>query len=152
MDAVTYPNEEVADYINQYFVPVQIDIKQDPGAMERLQAMWTPTIIFRDDRGHEYRRSTGFLSPQEMLAELSMARLAATLVKGNHDAAVEIAAEVERRSKFDANRHAEARYWAGVAAYKQTNDGAKLAEYWKPLIAEAPESEWAKKASFINKK
>ena len=84
-----------------------------------------------------------------MLAELSMARLAAALARGEFEQAVEIARDTESRSRFDANRHAEARYWSGVAAYKQSEDPDKLAEFWKPLINDAPDSEWAKKASFI---
>ncbi|MDQ2985377.1 MAG: hypothetical protein M3R13_01490 [Armatimonadota bacterium] len=149
MDAGTYPNEEVAEYIGRYFVPVQINVQEDPGAMERFHTMWTPTIILKDDRGREHRRSQGYLNPQELLAELSLARLAAALDAGDYDEAVTISQDAIARTQFDKNRNAEARYWAGVANYKSTDDPSKLGESWKPLIDEMPDSEWARKASFI---
>jgi hypothetical protein len=152
MGAGTYPNEEVADYINSNFVPVQLNVKEDPGAMERYDAMWTPTLIIRDDGGKEHRRSTGYLEPREILAELALARVAAALDKHSYDEAATFAQDADKRSRFDPNRNAEARYWWGVAAYKQADDPSKLGEIWKPMIEEAPSSEWARKASFINKK
>jgi len=149
MGAGTYPKEEVAEFIDKHFVPVQINIKEDPGAMDRFHATWTPTLIVKDDRGREYRRSEGYLSPQELLAELSLGRLKAALGREDYEAAVNMAEDALIRSEFDPDRHAEARYWAGVAGYKNSDDAAKLTDNWKQLLREAPNSVWARKASFI---
>jgi TolA-binding protein len=40
----------------------------------------------------------------------------------------------------------EAVYWAGVSAYKATNDGGKLKETHQFLQQKYPSSEWARKA------
>jgi tetratricopeptide (TPR) repeat protein len=42
---------------------------------------------------------------------------------------------------------AEVRYWAGVAAYKKTNDAKNLAAAAQELQKLYPESEWTRKAS-----
>jgi hypothetical protein len=149
MDAGTYPSEKVAEYIDKHYVPIQVNIKEDPGAMDRFHTMWTPTLMMKDDRGREYRRSEGFLNPPELLAELSLGRLRAALGREDYVAAVKIAEDALKRSEFDSNRHAEARYWSGVAEYKNSNDAAKLGEQWKQLLREAPNSIWARKAPLI---
>ena len=41
----------------------------------------------------------------------------------------------------------EACYWAGVAAYKGSNDARHLAATAKVLIEKYPDSEWTRKAS-----
>lgn len=149
MGAGTYPKEEVAEFIDKHFVPVQLNVSEDPGAMERFHATWTPTLMVKDDRGREYRRSEGYLNPQELLAELSLGRLKAALGREDYEEAVRISEDALTRSDFDPDRHAEARYWAGVAEYKNSNDAAKLGEHWKQLLREAPDTLWARKASFI---
>ena len=149
MDAVTYPNEEVVDYISGHFVPMQLNIKEDPGAMDRFEAVWTPTIILRDDGGREYRRSEGFLPPKTLLTELALGRTQAALHNAEYDEAVKHGEEAARFAEGDPERLAEARYWTGVAAYKGSNESGDLVKHWKPLVDEMPESAWAKKASFI---
>jgi hypothetical protein len=149
MDAVTYPDEQVADYITKHFVPVQIDISKDQGAMAQFNAVWTPTVILRDDGGKEYRRSEGFLAPEDLLAELSLSRLQAALHKGKYDEAVSASEDAVLRAQSDPERLAEARYWAGVAAYKASGEGRDLTRHWGPLLKEMPDTAWAKKASFI---
>jgi tetratricopeptide (TPR) repeat protein len=149
MGAVTYPNEQVAEAIMENFVPVQLDISEDKGALERFQAVWTPTLMVRDDGGREYRRSEGYLSPDELLSELALARAQAMLHMGEYDAAVERANRAKNRAKDDPERLAEAMYWAGVAGYKASKDGKDLMAEWRPLVEQHPDTIWAKKAGFI---
>jgi TolA-binding protein len=62
-------------------------------------------------------------------------------------------ADAEKRFRAVCEAHAsagaapEACYWAGVAAYKATNDPAHLGAAGKLLGERYPESEWARKAS-----
>src|SRR5688572_13050531 len=149
MGAVTYPNAEVAETIMEHFVPVQIDISHDKGALERFNSVWTPTLIVRDDGGREYWRSEGYLSPETLLAELALARMKAMLQMGEYEAAAGLAKEATKGAANDSERLAEARYWAGVAAYKASGESKDLLREWKPLVDQYPNSVWAKKASFI---
>jgi tetratricopeptide (TPR) repeat protein len=149
MGAVTYPNEQVVETIMEHFVPVQIDISQDKGALERFHAVWTPTLIIRDDGGREYRRSEGYLGPQDLLIELALARTQALLHMGEYDAASKQAKAVIEAASDDRERLAEAKYWAGVAGYKASGESRDLIREWKPLVEQLPDTVWARKASFI---
>ena len=117
--------------------------------MDRFHAVWTPTIILRDDGGREFRRSEGFLDAKTLLAELALGRLQAALHLHRYDEALELSKEALRFALDDPERLAEARYWSGVAAYKSSNDGRELLRHWKPLVDQSPNSAWARKASFI---
>lgn len=149
MDAVTYPNEQVAEYIDKHFVPIQINVKDDPGAFERFHASWTPTIMMKDDRGREYRRTEGYLEPSELIAELALGRVRAAM--GHHDFqhAATLAEEALSLTGEDPNRRPEALYWLGVCEYKRDHDAAGLLKQWNTLLTESPDSIWAHKASFI---
>ena len=67
-----YPNERVAKYITQNFLPVKIHIKEQPAVFERFGARWTPTLIVLDPEGKERRRLEGFLPAEDLLAELEL--------------------------------------------------------------------------------
>lgn len=151
MGAVTYPHPEVERYLEQHFVPLQFNVAVQPDAIDRFNSAWTPTLIVQDAEGHEYRRSLGYLDPSRFLAEMSLARLSASIHRRNWEGVQERASEALERTKGDPVREPEALYWASVAAYKATNGVDKLLEGWNRLLDQFPESDWAKKAEFIRK-
>ena len=57
--------------------------------------------------------------------------------------------EARRLTQGDPVREPEALYWSSVAAYKATHDPNNLVAGWNRLLDQFPQSEWAKKASFI---
>ena len=67
-----YPDEKVASFITQNFVPVRIHIKEQPQNFERFGAQWTPTIQARDQDGNERHKIEGFLPKGEFLAQLRL--------------------------------------------------------------------------------
>src|SRR5438045_7917213 len=107
MGAVTYPNVEVAEYVEKYFAPVQINIEEDPGAMQRYHTPWTPTIIIEDATGVEHRRSQGYLDPKSFIAELSLARLKAAIDRQDFAKAQELTKEALQKTAGDVEREAE---------------------------------------------
>ena len=151
MGAVTYPNPEVARYIDQHFIPVQFNVVEQPEVIDRFNSAWTPTLIVQDPEGREYRRSLGYLDPQCFLGEMALARLLESVHRRDHKAANERGKEALERTKGDPAREPEALYFASVAAYKAANDADKLVEGWNRLMDHFPESDWAKKAEFIRK-
>jgi len=149
MGAVTYPNPEVERYLNDYFVPVQFNVVEQPDVMQRFNTPWTPTLIVLDADGKEHRRSQGFLDAKRMLAELSMARLQAAIDRQEFQEAHRLAADARRLTAGDPDREPEALYWSSVAAYKATGQADNLVQGWNGLLDRFPESDWAKKAEFI---
>jgi hypothetical protein len=149
MGAVTYPNPDVERYLQQYFVPVQYNVVEQPNVMEQFNTPWTPTLIVQDPEGREHRRSQGYLDPKRMLAELSLARLKDAIDRQDFKAASERSREALELTKGDPEREPEAQYWTSVAAYKATNDSNNLVQGWNRLLDEFPQSDWAKRAEFI---
>ena len=151
MGAVTYPNPEVQSFIEQQFVPVQYNVKDNPGAFQQFNSSWTPTIIIQDADGREHRKSEGYLDPQRFLAEMSLGLVKAALNRRDYAEAKRFAEEAVQRSKGDAQREPEALYWQAVVAYRETGNAEPLLGGWNRLLDEFPDSDWAKRAEFIRK-
>ena len=114
--------------------------------MERFGANWTPTILILDSDGKERHRIEGFLPKDDFLAQVKLGLAHAAFVAKRFD-------EAERRFREIVERHPdsdaapEAQYWAGVAKYKGTGNGAALGETAKAFQQHYQDSVWAKKAS-----
>lgn len=149
MGAVTYPTPDVEAEIKRDFVPVQFNVVEQPERMEQFHARWTPTIIIEDANGREVRRSEGYLDAKRLMGELTLARVKAAVESGDFLTAKDRAASAVSVTEGDPTRAPEALYWSAVAAYKASNDAQNLVAGWNKLMDTYPDSEWAKKASFI---
>jgi len=96
--------------------------------------------------GVECHRIEGFLPVDDLIAQL-------TLGLGKVSFKREKYADAEKHFRqvvqdFPSSDVApEAAYWAGVSAYKATNDAGNLKETHQDLQKRYPSSEWARKAS-----
>ncbi len=63
MGAVTYPNADVARFVDLNFIPVQIETS-NTALMQKYAVSWTPTILVLDADGKEHYRTVGFLPPE----------------------------------------------------------------------------------------
>lgn len=145
-----WPDERVARFVSQNFLPARVHVKEDPQEFkrygERYQAPWTPTILALDADGVEHHRIEGFLPTDDLLAQLMLARARIAFQEKQW-------AEAERRFREiveqlpQTDAAPEAQYWAGVAPYKATGDPASLKETARAFTRKYQESAWAKKAS-----
>jgi hypothetical protein len=149
MGAVTYPDPQVEQFIQQHFIPVQFNVVEQPEVMERFNTPWTPTLMVMDADGKEHRRSQGYLDPPRFLGEMSLARLQAAIDRQEFQQAAALCDEAKRLTAGDPEREPEALYWSSVAAYKASNDSNRLLQGWNRLLDEFPQSDWARKAEFI---
>ena len=136
----------MASFIQRHFVPVKIHIKQQPETFKRFGAQWTPTMLILDPEGEERHRFEGFLPAPEFLGQLALGLARTDFGRERWEKAEERFAEVLRRFP-DTAAAPEALYWAGVAKYKRTGDGAALAETHQAFQKRYPDSTWATKAS-----
>jgi outer membrane protein assembly factor BamD (BamD/ComL family) len=125
---------------------VKAHIKEQKATFQRFNAQWTPTQILLDPDGIERHRIEGFLPVDDFLAQLDLG-----LGKLHFQRQEYAVAEKMLRSVCEsfpkAGASPEACYWAGVAAYKDSNDARHLASTAQSLKERYPESEWARKAS-----
>lgn len=145
-----WPDERVARFVNQNFLPARVHVKDSPQEFKRYselyQAPWTPTILELDPGGVEQHRIEGFLPADDFLAQLMLGRARIAFQQQQW-------AEAERRFREiveqfrQTDAAPEALYWAGVARYKATGDAASLKETALAFTKQYQDGTWAKKAS-----
>lgn len=141
-----YPDERVATFINDRFVPIKIHVRENPQGFERFGAQWTPTIILADPDGTERYRFEGYLPPDDFMSQLSLGLGKANFARSEFmEAEQRFRGVVERHPETEAA--AEALYWAGVSRYKATNDAGALKDTATAFQSRYKDSIWAKKAS-----
>jgi hypothetical protein len=145
-----YPDERVATFVNQHFIPVRIHVREQADEWKRLGGQygveWTPTILIIDPSGEERHRIEGFLPVDDFLPQLQLGRGKAAFSAGQFE-------EAERRFRQvvadypNADAAPEAFYWAGVSRYKASNDASALADTARGFKERYQDSVWAKKSS-----
>jgi hypothetical protein len=149
-----YPDERVARFISENFIPARVHVREQADDFKRLGerfgAQWTPSILTLDPDGVERHRVEGFLEAEELLPQLMLALAHTAFQRGDWP-------DAERRfgealSQFPkADSAPEARYWMGVSRYKASGDPVALGETERDLAARYPKSTWARKASVWKK-
>ncbi|MBC7791666.1 MAG: thioredoxin [Anaerolineae bacterium] len=149
-----YPDERVARFVAENFIPVRVHVREQAEEFKRLgakyAAQWTPTILVLDSDGAERHRIEGFLPVEDFLAQLALGRAHAEFRRGAFsDAQQHFAAIVDQYPESEVA--AEGLYWSGVSRYKATNDPAALGETAQNFKDRFQDSSWAKKASVWNR-
>jgi len=144
MDAVTYPDKKVSQFITENMIAVRIAHDQQPYATN-FKIRWTPTLIVLDWEGHEVFRSVGYLPPEDMVPALMLGVGKVHFVRSQHGGAISVFSDLlERYPKSD--QAPEALFFLGVARFKNTNDPKALQQLYEELSRRYPDSEWTKKA------
>lgn len=151
MGTVTYPEEAVAQAVNERFVGCRVNTQSDEAkaTIERYHQAWTPDIKVLDPAdGTELYHWNGYLPPFECLPQLLAAEAHARLRLQHLDQAAAGYDEVLRRFPT-ALVAPEAQYFAAVARYKASHEGADLQKGWADLRSRYPDSTWRLKQSFM---
>jgi tetratricopeptide (TPR) repeat protein len=144
MDAVSYPDTAVIDFVNNHVIPLRVQSDSQPLATD-FNVKWTPTIVTLDSEGTEHRRSVGFLAPTELIPSML---LGVAKVYFDADQFEKALLNLEKIvSDYSTSDSApEAIYLRGVNLYKSTQDPKPLKEAYEKLEQDYPGSEWAKRA------
>ncbi len=145
MDAVTYPQSRVIEFIEKHLVSLRVPFDAQPLASD-FKVKWTPTLITLDSGGKEHHRTVGFLPPDELIPSLV---LGMAKVYFDQDEFEETISRLEKLlTDFPKSDSApEAIYLLGVSKYKKTHNAQPLKEAYERIQAAFPASEWAKRAS-----
>jgi hypothetical protein len=145
MDAITYPAEEVVEFVTGHLVPLRI-VVDDKSFHEDYHVLWTPTLLILDYNGNEIQRTVGFYEPGEFIAMLLLGMAKVRLSHGECDGAqVSLNRLLEHYPGSDAVP--EALYFRGVNLYKMKNNPLELKTAYEKLLADYPDSSWAKRAA-----
>ena len=144
MDAVTYPENKVADFINKNLIPLRIPSDAKPHSAD-FKITWTPTLIVLDQEGKEHHRTVGFLSPEELIPSLLLGMAKSGFEQQRYAEALAVIQELlDTYPVSDAAP--EALFLKGVAGYKSTHNPKPLKEAYEQLQSRYPSSEWTKRA------
>lgn len=150
MDTVTYPDPSVQERLAASFVGFRLSLmekhKDFKEAIGGAPVGWAPTIRFTDGRGREVRRTVGWFSPRDFVAQLELADGLFEMNRGKFTAA---RARLDRidAELGDTQAAPEAAYYAGAAVFLEGNrDMPALKQRWNELREKHPQSDWAIRA------
>jgi tetratricopeptide (TPR) repeat protein len=144
MDAVTYPDEKVMAFVQEYLIPLQVAFDAKPLSQD-FNIKWTPTLITLGADKREHHRTVGFLDPDAFIAS---SLLGIGKYHFDTDRFQEALGFFEKiiSGHPRSDSAAEAIFLRGVSRYKNTGDAKPLKEAYETLSSQYPDSEWAKRA------
>jgi len=144
MDAVTYPDEKVTDFIYNNFIPLRIAGNEEPYAAD-FMVNWTPRIIVLDSVGLSHQSTVGFLPPEDFIASLELGLAKADFDSHNLEGCKRRLSRILEGFPQSTSA-AEAVFLLGVTSYKLSSQTGPLKEAYQTLQEKYPESEWTKRA------
>lgn len=144
MDAVTYPQEAVIDFVSQHLIPLRIQFNEEPYTSQ-FRVKWTPTLVILDHKGEEHHRTVGFFEPNQLIPSLMLGIAKAAFDTDRFETALEYLEKL-LGDYPESNSAPEAIYLQGVNLYKSTKDPKPLKAAYEKLADAYPESEWTNRA------
>ncbi len=144
MDAVTYPNKELCEFIHQNVIPLRIASDQQSMSNE-FNVRWTPVLLILDKEGKEHYRTVGFFSPEELIPSLGLGIGHQYSNNGKFNEAINFY-ESLLDGFPESDAAPEAVFQKGVALYKRDNDPKPLKYAYEYLQNNYPKSEWTRRA------
>ncbi len=139
---MTYPDLSVATILNEYFIPVQVNVAEAEKLVEEFDAIWTPNLNILDGQKRVIYHTEGWLPPSEYAAMLITGLGHYALRKKRYQEAVSFYQEVH--TKFPTSGFAPAAlYYLGVGKYLESHNVEDLKESWIKLQRFYPQSSWA---------
>ena len=144
MDAVTYPDLAVIDFISEALIPLRVPSDAKP-LSEDFNVKWTPTLITLGPDGKEHHRTVGFLEPKELIARLLLGEGKYFFDNDKFPEALKTLEKIPADYK-NTDAVPEAIYLRGVSQYKNTGDPLPLKAAYETLSKDFPDGEWTKRA------
>jgi hypothetical protein len=143
MDAVTYPQKAVEEFLAGSMVALRIP--SDHPLAKEFKVSWTPTLVTLDWSGQEHHRTVGFLPAEELVASLMLGCAKVYSDLELFDRAFGMLGKL--LSAYPAGDAVpEAIFVRGVCGYKSTHNPKPLKDAYEQLEKQYPQSEWTKRA------
>ena len=144
MDAVTYPDTDVIEFIQKSFIPLLVAYDAKP-LSDDFNIKWTPTLITLGADVKEHHRTVGFLDPDDFIAN---SLLGIGKYQFDNDRYPEALSFFDTiiADHSQSKTVAEAIFLQGVSRYKNSGDPKPLKEAYETLSSKYPDNEWAQRA------
>ena len=144
MDAVTYPEKKVIEFINQHVVPLRVAFDSQPLAAD-FKVKWTPVLVVLDQEGSAHQQTLGFFAPQELIPSMMLGIAKVHFDRDQYNNALAtlhtLQADYPKSAAIP-----QALYLEGVSRYKQGHEPKTLKEAYEQLQADFPTNEWTQRA------
>ena len=144
MDAVTYPDKKVIDFVNKNYIPLQVPFDAEPLSKD-FNIKWTPSLITLGTDKQEHHRSVGFLDPDAFIA-VSLIGIGKYHFDNDRYPTALTYFEKIISDHPQSDNAPEAIFLRGVSQYKNTGSSVPLKKAYGYLSSRYPDSEWTKKA------
>jgi tetratricopeptide (TPR) repeat protein len=144
MDTVTYPNENVITFVEDYYIPLQIPFDAKPLSTD-FNIKWTPTLITLGSDKKEHHRTVGFLNPDAFIANALLGIGKYHFDCDRYPEALTFFEEIISAHP-QSDSVAESIFLRGVSSYKISGAPKPLKEAYETLSTRFPDSEWTKRA------
>jgi len=144
MDAVTYPDKYVIDFISDSIIAVRVP-SDNKTLAEEFMVKWTPTLVVLGSDGRQHHRTLGFLDPEQLVANILIGE---GKYYFNNDKFPEALQSLEKIVAGHAYSDVlpEAIFLRGVSRYKNTDNPQPLRDAYELLNSDYPDSVWCKRA------
>ena len=145
MNTVTYPAKEVVKFVNNYLIPLRINVK-DQATHEDYIHFWTPAIAVLNSEGNQLQQTIGFLGVDDFITSMLLGIAKVHIEAGEYDMAMIPLKSLQET--FPKSRDVpEAIYFCGVTLFKESKEPGKLKEAYEKLLTNYPNSAWTDRAS-----
>ena len=144
MDAVTYPDKNVTEFITQNIIPLRVLSDAIPLSTD-FNVQGAPTLILLDTSGKEHYRAVGFIPAKEMIPLLLFGIAKTYFDLNQFDQAIQ-KLDVIISEYPESYTAPEATYLRGVYGYKNSRDRKHLKQAYEKLRREYKQTRWAIRA------
>jgi len=143
LEATTYKDQKVIDEMNEWFVPLKLDLIKDREVRKSLGAYWTPVIYFLDQNGNSYYHFNGYLPADEFRAMMRLGITETIMPRGRYDDIIKII-EKDLDELAGTSFYPKLLVAAETARYIKIKDNSQLRKTLKEIQNKHPESTEAK--------
>jgi thioredoxin-related protein len=142
MEAVTFPDLNVAHLLNEHFVSTKLDLLEQGRLAHKYHAIWTPNFRILDTEGDTIYQNVGWLPPSEFAPLLLLARGHFQFDRKRYEDAASIFAMLLDRYPRSGVMP-ECRFYLAISRYMVSDDHDKLEETWDAFYTAYPDNLWA---------
>lgn len=144
MDAVTYPEPSVVEYLSANFVlyKASMEMRESWQHFRANHIVWTPSFGFADRNGSMHYQSQGFFPPEEFLSALRVGRARCLMAWTRSAEAIK---ELEAAASVENSMTPEVLFWLSVAAWLERRDTTRMYSIWGEMADRYPDSPWTRR-------
>lgn len=143
LSTTTYSDQKLIDEINEWFIPLKLDLIKDREVRKIFGAYWTPAIYFLDQNGNSFYHFNGYLPAEEFRVMMRIGIAETIMPKGRYDDIIKII-DKDLEELKNTSFYPKLLIVRETARYIKTKDNSQLRRTLKEIQILYPNSTEAK--------